>query len=73
MVPFAFEPIIKWGALPAIVGAMLIVIGKITGTSSVVIAGTLCVVPFIWGYLVIIAIVFPCILFWEVKNRIRKH
>ena len=68
LMPFAISPILKWGALPGILGLVLIAIGVVKKIGWLKFAGAVLAAAMFWCYFVVIFIFLPYLVF----DRIRK-
>ena len=71
LMPFALSPIMKWGALPGIVGLILIAVGGLKKIGWLKIAGAVLAAPMFWCYFVILFIFMPYLLFEKIQRSSR--
>lgn len=73
LIPFAISPILKWCALPGLIGMVLIVLGVVQKVGWLKIVGLVLAAPVIWCYLVVVFIFFPFLVFdrWR-RGRTRS-
>ena len=63
LMPFAISPILKWGALPGIVGMVCIAIGVLKKIGWLKLVGIALAAPMFWCYFVVIFIFLPYLVF----------
>jgi hypothetical protein len=68
LMPFAISPILKWCALPGVLGLALIAIGVVERIGWLKITGAVLAAPMFWCYFVVIFIFLP----YLVLDRIWK-
>ena len=67
--PFAISPIIKWCALPGLIGMALFVVGVVKKLGWLKVIGVVLAAPVLWCYFVLIFIYFPMLIFDSLRRR----
>jgi len=71
LMPFAISPIMKWGALPGIIGLVFIAVGILKKVGWLKIAGVVLAAPMFWCYFVVIFIFLPYLVFDKIRRSSR--
>ena len=71
MAPFAISRIMRFGALPGLIGFALIGIGYYLQINPLIIVGVVLAIPVLWVYFVILCIFFPYLLFDSLKKSVK--
>lgn len=66
--PFAISPIMKWGALPGMVGAVLMAVGVVKNLGWLKIAGAVLAAPILWCYFIVMFTFLPYPVFEKIRR-----
>jgi len=72
LMPFAISRIMRFGALPGLIGFALIGIGYYLQIDRVIIIGFILAIPIFWVYFVITCIYFPYLLVDSIRKSLKK-
>lgn len=69
LIPFAISPIMRFGALPGLVGLVMMGIGIYQQIDALKIIGFVLTIPILWVYIVIIFVYIPFAIVDKLWNR----
>ena len=72
MMPFAISPIMKWCALPGIIGMVALTIGFVQKIRWLEIVGVALAAPMFWVYFVIVFFFMPYLIFDKIRKGRKK-